>query len=105
MSDNRERPVISVVMPAYNAAHYIEQAIRSVQAQTMENWELIVVDDCSTDNTIQLVQKIAVEDDRIHLLLNDVNQGAAASRNRALDACRGQYVAFLTRMICGGRKK
>ncbi len=95
MSDNRERPVISVVMPAYNAAHYIEQAIRSVQAQTMENWELIVVDDCSTDNTIQLVQKIAVEDDRIHLLLNDVNQGAAASRNRALDACCGQYVAFL----------
>lgn len=105
MSDNRERPVISVVMPAYNAAHYIEQAIRSVQAQTMENWELIVVDDCSTDNTIQLVQKIAVEDDRIHLLLNDVNQGAAAAGIVHWMPVAGSTSLFWTRMICGGRKK
>ena len=95
MSDNTYMPLVSVVMPAYNAEQYIEEAIRSVQAQTMERWELIVVDDRSTDNTIQLVQPIAKDDDRIHLLLNQINQGAAASRNRALNECRGQYVAFL----------
>ena len=95
MSDNTYTPLVSVVMPAYNAEQYIEEAIRSVQEQTMEKWELIVVDDCSTDNTIQLVQSIAKDDDRIRLLLNQINQGAAASRNRALNECRGQYVAFL----------
>lgn len=95
MSDNTYTPLVSAVMPAYNAEQYIEEAIRSVQEQTMENWELIVVDDCSTDNTIQLVQSIGKDDDRIRLLLNQINQGAAASRNRALNECRGQYVAFL----------
>ena len=58
-------PEISVLMPAYNAERYIEAAIRSLEEQTVENWELIVVDDCSTDGTAQLLRRLAAEDPRI----------------------------------------
>ena len=88
-------PIVSVVMPAYNAERYIEEAIRSVQAQTMENWELIVVDDHSADGTAALIQTFADQESRIRPIFSRINRGAAGSRNLALDMCRGQYVAFL----------
>ena len=88
-------PIVSVVMPAYNAERYIEEAIRSVQAQTMENWELIVVDDHSADGTAALIQTFADQDSRIRPIFSRINRGAAGSRNLALDVCSGQYVAFL----------
>lgn len=88
-------PIISVIMPAYNAAQYIEKSIRSVQAQTFLNWELIVVDDCSEDNTVQTVTEMAQKDHRIRLYRNERNLGVAKSRNLGLELSKGNYVAFI----------
>lgn len=89
------KPMVSVIMPAYNAETYIETAIRSVQGQTMADWELLVIDDGSRDNTRQLVAKLAAEDTRIRLLPNEQNMGTARSRNRGIDLHEGRFVAFL----------
>lgn len=74
---------------------YIAQSIRSVQNQTYRNWELIVADDNSTDGTVDTVRSIAADDNRIQLLETDINLGPAAARNRAINAARGDYIAFL----------
>ena len=87
--------LVSVIMPAYNASAYIEAAIRSVMAQTHTRWELLVIDDCSTDDTCAVVERLAAEDDRIRLIRNPHNSGVAATRNRGLELCEGAYVAFL----------
>jgi glycosyltransferase involved in cell wall biosynthesis len=87
--------MFSIVMPAFNAALSIAASIRSVQSQTDQDWELLVVDDCSVDTTTALVQKLAAEDRRITLLRHDRNQGVAGARNTALRCARGQYIAFL----------
>ena len=92
---NNETPLVSVIMPAYNAAPFIEEAINSVISQTVKDWELLVIDDCSTDNTREIVEKIITYDSRVKLLANEKNMGAAGSRNRGLDLFRGQYVALL----------
>ena len=90
-----EKPRVSIVMPAYNAAEVLENTVRSVQAQTFENWELIVVNDCSTDGTLTLLERLAGEDPRIRYFTNEVNSGAARSRNAGLDRCAGTFIAFL----------
>lgn len=95
VQNQKYSPVVTVIMPAYNAARYIEEAIRSVQAQTITDWELIVVDDGSSDETCQSVQRLAEEDRRICLICNETNLGAAKTRNRAMELARGQYVALL----------
>ena len=88
-------PLISVIMPAYNAQSYIEQAIDSVLSQSVTDLELLVIDDGSQDNTRQIVTAIAKKDHRVRLLVNEQNMGAAGTRNRGLELCRGQYVALL----------
>ena len=88
-----EEDVVSIIMPSYNASNYIEAAINSVQQQTYDKWELIIVDDCSTDNTVDIIQNI--NDDRIRLYKNEENSGAAISRNKALREARGRWIAFL----------
>lgn len=88
-------PVVSVIMPAYNAEKTIAAAIRSVQAQSMADWELLVVDDGSRDGTCTIVEAIAAEDSRVIFLRNEVNLGAAGTRNRAMELARGQFVALL----------
>lgn len=85
--------LVSIIMPNYNSAEYIVKTIESVLAQTYQNWELIIVDDCSTDSSVELVKNI--EDSRIRLLFNDENSGAARSRNRAIEAANGRWIAFL----------
>lgn len=90
-----ERPMISVIMPAYNAASYIEEAIRSVQSQTLSDWELLVIDDCSTDDTCAVVERLAQQDSRIILIKNETNKGAAGVRNQGFELCRGEFVALL----------
>ena len=87
--------LVSIIMPAYNCMEYIAQSIRSVQNQTYRNWELIVADDNSTDGTVDTVRSIAADDNRIQLLETDINLGPAAARNRAINAARGDYIAFL----------
>lgn len=95
MDMNNTTPLVSVIMPAYNAALFIEEAIASVQAQTVADWELLVIDDCSSDNTCKIVEEISAKDSRVKLLINEKNMGAAGSRNRGLDIFRGKYVALL----------
>ena len=86
--------LVSIVMPSYNTANYIEASIESVRHQTYENWELIIVDDCSTDNTDEVVRPF-LTDGRIRYLKNEQNSGAAISRNRALREAKGKWIAFL----------
>ena len=80
-------------MPAYNSGRFIRESINSVLAQTYTDWELIIVDDCSKDDTKTIVA--SYNDNRIHYLLNERNLGAAETRNRAIKLARGRYIAFL----------
>lgn len=81
-------------MPSYNTSKYIVETIQSVLAQTYKDWELLIVDDCSTDNTDEIVEPF-LADKRIHYLKNEKNSGAAVSRNRALREAKGRWIAFL----------
>ena len=77
MDAKGERPLVSVIMPAYNAEKYIEEAIRSVLSQTYTNWKLLILDDGSTDRTAELAERFANADTRIRLLRNPQNMGVA----------------------------
>ncbi len=87
--------LVSVIMPAYNSSKWIEETITSVQKQTYSNWELIICDDCSTDNTVELLRRLQKEDKRIILMINDNNYGPGRSRNNALNISKGRYIAYL----------
>ena len=91
----KETPLVSVVMPAYNAAAFIEEAIDSVVNQTVQNWELIVIDDCSKDDSYQMALNCAEADSRIAVLRNEQNMGVSETRNRGIDRATGKYIAFL----------
>ena len=86
---------VSIVMPAYNAERYIAESIRSVLAQTFADWELLVIDDGSADDTAAIVQRQAAEDERIRFLKNDRNRGVSATRSRGVREARGEWIAFL----------
>ncbi len=85
--------LVSIIMPSYNTGKFIQETINSVKNQTYNNWELIIVDDGSTDNTDEVVR--AIKDDRIKYIKNKVNKGAAISRNIALREAKGKWIAFL----------
>lgn len=87
-------PVISVIMPAYNASETIVASIRSLQAQSLQSWELIIIDDGSTDNTAERAQKIAAEDNRI-CLIQRPNSGPSIARNRGVELAKSDLIAFL----------
>lgn len=91
----KNTPLVSVIMPAYNASRFIEEAIQSVINQSEKNWELFVIDDCSTDDSFGLAQKLAANDSRIQVLRNDANSGVANTRNRGISLAKGKYIAFL----------
>ena len=87
--------LVSIITPSYNTAGFIAETIRSVQSQTYPNWEMIIVDDCSSDNTDEVVKPFLADDKRIKYLKNERNSGAAISRNKALRMAQGKWVAFL----------
>lgn len=87
--------LVSIIMPSYNCGRFVEETIRSVQAQTYKNWEIIFVDDCSSDDTMAKVMAIKEGDERIHVYQNPINSGAAVSRNLALREAKGRWIAFL----------
>lgn len=87
-------PAISIIVPAFNVADYIQDCLQSIQSQSWTSFEVIVIDDGSTDQTSEIVQNISNGDDRIQLL-QQVNSGVSSSRNRGLDTSRGQYIAFV----------
>ncbi len=86
--------IVSIIMPAYNDAEYISESIQSIQSQTYPFWELIIVDDCSSDKTHEIVRGF-LSDKRIRLLKNEYNSGAALTRNYALREASGKWIAFL----------
>lgn len=95
---NNER--VSIIVPVYRAGRYIGDTIASVIRQTYTDWELILVDDCSPDNTCSIIEEtIAAQNpavqERIHLIRKPVNEGAAMARNTGVDAATGRYIAFL----------
>src|SRR5262249_23987144 len=94
-SDDHPPMRVSVLIAAYNAAECIPRALASVQAQTHDDWEAIVVDDASTDGTVSVVAALARSEPRIRLLRRERNGGPSAARNAALDAATGEWVAVL----------
>ncbi|WP_060678179.1 glycosyltransferase family 2 protein [Virgibacillus halodenitrificans] len=88
-------PLVSVITPAYNAERFIRQTIESVLAQTYSNWEMIIVDDCSTDKTVEYINHYIKTDSRIKLFIQEKNRGSAIARNTAMNNAKGQYLAFL----------
>lgn len=88
-------PLVSIVTPAYNVEKYIEKTINSVLNQTYKNWEMIIVEDCSKDNTFKLIQNLSKIDGRIKVYQNDNNRGVSFTRNKAINIAQGKYIAFL----------
>ena len=87
--------LVSIITPSYNSAKFIKDCINSVASQTYKEWEMIIVDDCSTDDSRQLITKYAKKDNRIKVILLEENVGAAAARNIAIKESEGKYIAFL----------
>ncbi|WP_024867417.1 glycosyltransferase family 2 protein [Butyrivibrio sp. FCS014] len=88
--------MVSIVVPVYNAANYIENTIKMVEAQTYTDWELILVDDCSTDGSAAIIERIISSGQKnIRLIRMSFNAGAANARNTGIDASGGRYIAFL----------
>ena len=92
---DKDYGLVSVIMPSYNAAEFLRAAIESVIAQTYTNWELIVADDCSTDDSVEIIKAYQAQHANIRLLQNEKNYGAAHTRNVALRAAKGDWIAFL----------
>lgn len=89
------KPLVSVITPVFNSSKYILDSINSVKEQTYGNWELILVDDCSTDNSVEIIKNEIRGEKRISLEQLGVNCGPAIARNVALNKARGEYIAFL----------
>lgn len=87
--------LVTVVMPTYNSASFFAESIDSVRLQTLEDWELIVVDDCSADDTVAKLKAYTKNDPRIKVIVLDENSGAAVARNTAIKLAKGRYIAFL----------
>lgn len=87
--------LVSIITPSYNSSLFIGETIKSVLNQTYKNWEMIIVDDCSTDNSVEIINEYLEKDKRIKLLINQKNKGAAETRNEALKIAKGRFIAFL----------
>lgn len=87
--------LVSIITPTYNCGKFIAETIESVKKQTYTNWEMIIVDDCSTDNTKEIVESIAQNEPRIKYHILERNSGAAVARTKAMELAEGSYMAFL----------
>lgn len=91
----KEDKLISIVVPLYNAEKFLEVTVKTVQSQTYQTWELLLVDDCSTDESRKIALKLAKQDARVRLICQETNQGAARARNRGVQEAKGRYLCFL----------
>src|SRR5262249_50333110 len=91
---NHSKPLVSVIIPTYNYGHYIGEALQSIQAQSYSEWECIVVDDGSTDNTNEVLARKSADDSRIHYVRQE-NSRQAAARNNGIAHAHGDYFQFL----------
>lgn len=88
-------PLVSIITPLYNAENYIIPTVKSIQEQTYTHWEHIIVNDCSTDNSLNIAEELSKKDTRIKVVTLSRNSGAAQSRNKATELAKGDYIAFL----------
>ncbi|SDW86916.1 Glycosyltransferase involved in cell wall bisynthesis [Lutibacter oricola] len=88
-------PLVSIITPNFNAEKYISQTIESVLNQTYTNWELIIVDDCSTDNSVKIIHQFLGSEAKIKLIKLELNSGAAVARNKGIEIANGDYISFL----------
>ena len=87
--------LVSIIMPLYNYGRFLNAAVGSVLSQTYTNWELIIVDDCSTDDSFEIAEELSKKDKRIRAYRLEKNGGTSAARNKGLDLAKGEFVAFL----------
>lgn len=92
---NRKDKLISIVVPVYNAEKFLDETVKTVQNQTYQSWELLLIDDCSTDTSLTIAQDYAKKDARVRSICQETNQGAANARNRGIKEARGRYLCFL----------
>lgn len=86
---------VSIITPSYNSCFFIEKTIQSVINQTYLDWELIIIDDCSPDNSVEVISKYVEQDERIKLIVLEKNSGAAVARNQGIEEANGRFIAFL----------
>ena len=91
MSNN---PLISIITPAYNSSKYIGETIESILCQTYANWEMLITDDCSVDNTLQIIESYQAKDERIKLFKLEKNCGPGVARNNSIKFAKGRYITF-----------
>lgn len=87
--------LVTIITPSYNSSIFILKTLKSVTSQSFDNWEMIIVDDCSSDNSVEVIQSFADQDPRIKLIQLAENSGAAVARNTAIEAATGRFIAFL----------
>lgn len=87
--------LVSIITPTFNSANFIKETIQSVQKQTHQNWEMLITDDCSTDQTVSVVEEIKKRDSRVKLFKLNKNSGSAVARNNSIKEAKGRFHAFL----------
>ncbi len=95
MSHTDHSFLVSIIMASYNCESFIQESIESVISQDYKNWELLISDDCSSDDTLNIIRSYCDKDVRISLITSDVNLGAAISRNKSIEKAKGRFIAFL----------
>jgi len=95
LEKNLNKGLVSIIMPSFNSGSFIEATVNTVLKQTFINWELIIIDDCSTDNSLKVIEKMVESDKRIKLIPLKVTGGTAKARNEGLKEASGQYIVFL----------
>ena len=95
MDSVKQELLVSIITPTFNSIDYIKETYRSISAQQYQNWEWVVTDDCSTDNTFDFLLHLSINDARIRPFKLDNNSGAAVARNNSLNHSRGEYIAFI----------
>lgn len=93
--DLENRGLVSIIMPLYNYGRFLEASVSSVLSQTYPSWELLIIDDCSTDDSFDIASRLAGKDTRIKTFKLDKNGGTSAARNKGLDEAKGEFIAFL----------
>lgn len=89
-----QKELVSIITPTYNSVQFIADTIKSIQAQTYTNWELLITDDCSTDDTVAIVEEYMQKDNRITLFRFKENMGSGVARNNSIKEARGRYIAL-----------
>ena len=95
-----KEPTVSIVLPNRDYASFLPDAIASIKAQTLTDWECIIIDDASTDNSVEVIKNLIADDDRFELIVNPVSKGVSVCRNLGINAARGKYVSFLDSDDC-----